>query len=136
MTDKKPYELIIFHFGPGVLVCTTRGGGRSEAGHCFHLLFLSFFFFFFFLFLWARVWTSCSSLVGKLNFIWQLQSQLNLVAHITCLDQNQECQFKIWLFSVCVFSSWFLNCSETSVKYCSIYLCIYKSNLLTVKLNT
>ena len=35
--------------GPGVLACATRGGGRSEAGHCFHLLFsffLSFFFFF------------------------------------------------------------------------------------------
>ena len=26
-------------FGPGVLACATRGGGRSEAGHCFHLLF-------------------------------------------------------------------------------------------------
>ena len=25
--------------GPGVLACATRGGGRSEAGHCFHLLF-------------------------------------------------------------------------------------------------
>ena len=37
---------------PGVLACATRGGGRSEAGHCFHLLFsFSFFFspFFFFL---------------------------------------------------------------------------------------
>ena len=28
-----------FSFGPGVLACATRGGGRSEAGHCFHLLF-------------------------------------------------------------------------------------------------
>ena len=28
------------------LACATRGGGRSEAGHCFHLLF-SFFFFFY-----------------------------------------------------------------------------------------
>ena len=35
----------IFQIGPGVLACATRGGGRSEAGHCFHLLF-SFFFFF------------------------------------------------------------------------------------------
>ena len=26
-----------------VLACATRGGGRSEAGHCFHLLFSSFF---------------------------------------------------------------------------------------------
>ena len=26
-------------FGPGVLACATRGGGQSEAGHCFHLLF-------------------------------------------------------------------------------------------------
>ena len=26
-------------FGPGVLACATGGGGRSEAGHCFHLLF-------------------------------------------------------------------------------------------------
>ena len=26
------------NFGPGVLPCATRGGGRSEAGHCFHLL--------------------------------------------------------------------------------------------------
>ena len=25
------------HFGPGVLACATRGGGRTEAGHCFHL---------------------------------------------------------------------------------------------------
>ena len=32
--------------GPGVLACATRGGGRSEAGHCFHLLFSSSFFFF------------------------------------------------------------------------------------------
>ena len=30
--------------GPDVLACATRGGGRSEAGHCFHLLFFSFFF--------------------------------------------------------------------------------------------
>ena len=37
-------------FGPGVLACATRGGGRSEAGHCFHLLF-SFFLSFFFLLL-------------------------------------------------------------------------------------
>ena len=27
------------YFGPGVLACATGGGGRSEAGHCFHLLF-------------------------------------------------------------------------------------------------
>ena len=26
--------------GPGMLACATRGGGRREAGHCFHLLFL------------------------------------------------------------------------------------------------
>ena len=32
-------------FGPGVPACATRGGGRSEAGHCFHLLFSSFFLF-------------------------------------------------------------------------------------------
>ena len=32
--------------GPGVLACATRGGGRSAAGHCFHLLFFFFFFFF------------------------------------------------------------------------------------------
>ena len=31
-----------FYFGPSVLVCATCGGGRSEAGHCFHLF--SFFF--------------------------------------------------------------------------------------------
>ena len=37
----------ITHVGPGVLACATRGGGRSEAGHCFHLLFSSSFFFFF-----------------------------------------------------------------------------------------
>ena len=30
---------ILSYFGPGVLACATRGGGRSEAGHCFHLLF-------------------------------------------------------------------------------------------------
>ena len=30
---------------PGVLACATRGGGRSEAGHCFHLLFFFSFFF-------------------------------------------------------------------------------------------
>ena len=41
-------------FGPGVLACATRGGGRSEAGHCFHLLF-SFFFFFFFFFFFLRL---------------------------------------------------------------------------------
>ena len=35
-----------FIFGPGVLACATRGGGRSEAGHCFHLLFSSSSFFF------------------------------------------------------------------------------------------
>ena len=29
--------------GPGVLACATRGGGRSVAGHCFHLLFFFFF---------------------------------------------------------------------------------------------
>ena len=34
-----------YFIGPGVLACATRGGGRSEAGHCFHLLY------FFFLFL-------------------------------------------------------------------------------------
>ena len=33
----------VFVIGPGVLACATRGGGQSEAGHCFHLLFLSFF---------------------------------------------------------------------------------------------
>ena len=27
------------------IACATRGGGRSEAGHCFHLLFFLFFFF-------------------------------------------------------------------------------------------
>ena len=32
--------------GPGVLACATRGGGRSEAGRCFHLLIPPFFFFF------------------------------------------------------------------------------------------
>ena len=32
-------------FGPGVLACATRGGGRSEAGHRFHLLFFLLFFF-------------------------------------------------------------------------------------------
>ena len=26
-------------FGQGVLACAIRCGGRSEAGHCFHLLF-------------------------------------------------------------------------------------------------
>ena len=26
--------------GPCVLACATRGGGRSEAGHCFYLIFL------------------------------------------------------------------------------------------------
>ena len=30
-----------------VLACATRGGGRSEAGHCFHLLFSSFFLLFY-----------------------------------------------------------------------------------------
>ena len=37
-----PHEsntLMALCFGPGVLACTTRGSGRSEAGHCFHLLF-------------------------------------------------------------------------------------------------
>ena len=37
--------------GPGVLACTTRGGRRSKAGHCFHLLyFFKFFYFFLFFF--------------------------------------------------------------------------------------
>ena len=43
------YSQKLNFIGPGVLACATRGGGRSEAGHCFHLLFsffLSFFFFF------------------------------------------------------------------------------------------
>ena len=46
--------MILIVFGPGglrapcVLACATRGGGRSEAGHCFHLLFFFFFFLFFF----------------------------------------------------------------------------------------
>ena len=31
-----------------MLACATLGGGRSEAGHCFHLFFSSLFFFFFF----------------------------------------------------------------------------------------
>ena len=42
--------LSFFIFGPGVLACATRGGGRSEAGHCFPLLFFSFFFSSFFVF--------------------------------------------------------------------------------------
>ena len=33
-----------YFFSPGVLACATRGGGWSEAGHCFHLLFSSSFF--------------------------------------------------------------------------------------------
>ena len=44
MQPRRPSKKI--KIGPGVLACATRGGGRSEAGHCFHLLF----FFFFFLF--------------------------------------------------------------------------------------
>ena len=32
-----------FYFGPSVLVCATCGGGRSEAGHCFHLFSFLFF---------------------------------------------------------------------------------------------
>ena len=39
----------VIFVGPGVLACATRGSGRSEAGHCFHLLFFFFFSFFFFL---------------------------------------------------------------------------------------
>ena len=53
-----PFLIIFFDklypmkIGPGVLACATRGGGRSEAGHCFHLLFSSSsFFLFLFLFL-------------------------------------------------------------------------------------
>ena len=42
------------NIGPGVLACATRGGGRSEAGHCFHLLS---FFFLFFLFLRLLLFT-------------------------------------------------------------------------------
>ena len=60
-----PYHFPIFQvtfpiFGPGVLACATRGGGRSEAGHCFHLLFSSFSsfsFFFFLLFLRLLLFT-------------------------------------------------------------------------------
>ena len=35
---------LLFLCGPGLLACATHGGGRSEAGHCFHLLFFLFFF--------------------------------------------------------------------------------------------
>ena len=43
--------IILLWIGPGVLACATCGGVRSEAGHCFHLLFSSSSSFFFFLFL-------------------------------------------------------------------------------------
>ena len=36
---KRSWPLFSPTFGPGVLACATRGGGRSEAGRCFHLLF-------------------------------------------------------------------------------------------------
>ena len=42
--------LFSLSFGPGVLACATRGGGRSEAGHCFHLLSFFFLFSFFYAF--------------------------------------------------------------------------------------
>ena len=51
LTMQLTHICIIFnflYFGPGVLACATRGGGQSEAGHCFHLLFSFFFFFFFY----------------------------------------------------------------------------------------
>ena len=38
-------ENIIYFIGPGVLAYATCGGGRSEAGYCFHLLFFFFFFY-------------------------------------------------------------------------------------------
>ena len=46
--------VVVILIGPGVLACATRGGGRSEAGHCFHLLF-SFFLFLFFFFFFLRL---------------------------------------------------------------------------------
>ena len=43
---KRSWPLFSPTFGPGVLACATRGGVRSEAGHCFHLLFSSSFSYF------------------------------------------------------------------------------------------
>ena len=55
MQNNRGFKNLLDHYfsciGPGVLACATRGGGRSEAGHCFHLLFsffLSFFYAFYF----------------------------------------------------------------------------------------
>ena len=51
----------VWSFGPGVLACATRGGGRSEAGHCFHLLFSSFFLFLFSFFFFSAFYFSPTS---------------------------------------------------------------------------
>ena len=59
---RRPMLTLYFQIGPGVLACATRGGGRSEAGHCFHLLFsFSFFLFFFFFFFFSAFYFSPTS---------------------------------------------------------------------------
>ena len=66
-----------YKIGPGVLARATRGGGRSEAGHCFHLLFSLFFFFLFLRLLLfthfgetpvAEIFSPPYKLVGNFNF--------------------------------------------------------------------
>ena len=47
MSESKCYWLV-FNIGPGVLASATHGGGRSEAGHCFHLFYFFFFSAFYF----------------------------------------------------------------------------------------
>ena len=51
-------------FGPDVLACATRGGGRSEAGHCFHLLKP----FFFFLSFYTFCFSPTSGILRKIIF--------------------------------------------------------------------
>ena len=49
-------------FGPGVLACATRGGGRSEAGHCQGTRFpLN-------LGTWAKFWLIIMRFVGRRKF--------------------------------------------------------------------
>ena len=52
---------VIIVIGPGVLACATCGGGRSEAGHCFHQLF------------WPRR-LACTTRGGGRNRSWPLFS--------------------------------------------------------------
>ena len=74
----------IYSFGPGVLACATRDGGRSEAGHCFHLLFL--------LLLLFSCFSPSSGILRKLIFF------LDLIFGITRRNIKKDNFFKFKFF--------------------------------------